>query len=72
MVVIDLAARKVAGNVDFGKGVRPHLPVFGPENGMLYVSTELEKSLPSSIPNSENCRLGSDRTRAIAHVRDHA
>jgi YVTN family beta-propeller protein len=45
MVVIDLAARKVVGNVDFGKGVRPHLPVFGPKNGLLYVSTELDRSL---------------------------
>src|SRR5246127_4299230 len=45
LVVIDLAARKVVGNVDFGKGVRPHLPVFGPKNGLLYVSTELEKAI---------------------------
>src|ERR1700736_6908645 len=27
LVVIDIAARKVVGNLDFGKGVRPHLPV---------------------------------------------
>lgn len=45
LVVIDLAARKVIGNLDFGKGVRPHLPVFGPKNGLLYVSTELNQSL---------------------------
>lgn len=45
LVVIDLAARKVVGNVDFGKGVRPHLPVFGPKNDLLYVSTELEHSI---------------------------
>ena len=30
MVVIDVAAHKVTGNVDFGHGVRPHLPVWGP------------------------------------------
>jgi len=45
MVVIDIAARKVVGNLDFGKGVRPHLPVLGPRNGLLYVSTELEKAI---------------------------
>src|SRR5712692_11678270 len=45
MVVIDLAARKVTGNLDFGKGVRPHCAVFGPKNGLLYVSTELERSI---------------------------
>ena len=27
MVVIDVASRKITGNVDFGHGVRPHLPV---------------------------------------------
>src|SRR5260370_30437920 len=31
MVVIDVAAGKVTGNVDFGHGVRPHLPVWGPD-----------------------------------------
>jgi YVTN family beta-propeller protein len=45
MVVIDLASRKVIGNVDFGKGVRPHCPVFGPKNGLLYVTTELNRSV---------------------------
>ena len=45
MVVIDLATRKVTGNLDFGKGVRPHCAVFGPKNGLLYVSTELENSI---------------------------
>jgi DNA-binding beta-propeller fold protein YncE len=44
MVVIDLASRKVVGNLDFGNGVRPHCAKFGP-NGMLYVSTELERSI---------------------------
>jgi len=45
LVVVDLASRKLAGNVDFGKGVRPHCPIFGPKNGMLYVTTELEHSI---------------------------
>jgi len=45
MVVIDLAARKVVGDLDFGKGVRPHCPKFGPQNGLLYVSTELDRSI---------------------------
>src|SRR5579863_7201307 len=39
MVVVDLATRKVVGNVDFGHGVRPHCAVLGPKNGMLYVTT---------------------------------
>jgi YVTN family beta-propeller protein len=52
MVVIDLAARKVVGNVDFGHGVRPHDPVFGPKDGMLYVTTELDKTVSIIDPKT--------------------
>ncbi|HKW97549.1 MAG TPA: cytochrome D1 domain-containing protein [Bryobacteraceae bacterium] len=52
MVVIDIAARKLSGNVDFGKGVRPHCPLFGPTNGLLYVTTELENSVSIIDPKS--------------------
>ena len=52
MVVMDLATRKVTGTVDFGKGVRPHCPVFGPKDGMLYVTTELEKSIAVIDPKT--------------------
>jgi DNA-binding beta-propeller fold protein YncE len=52
MVVIDLASRKVVGNVDWGKGVRPHDPVFGPKNGLLYVTTELNRSLSIIDPTT--------------------
>lgn len=45
MVAIDLASRKIVGNLDFGKGVRPHCPKFGPKDGLLYVSTELNQSI---------------------------
>src|ERR1700674_3800959 len=39
--VIDIAARKVVGSIDFPHGVRPHFGVFGPKSGLLYVPTEL-------------------------------
>jgi DNA-binding beta-propeller fold protein YncE len=52
MVVIDIASRKITATVDFGHGVRPHLPVFGPKNGMLYVTTELDKSVTIIDPKS--------------------
>ena len=52
MVVIDIASRKVTGNVDFGHGVRPHCPVFGPKDGMLYVTTELDKTVSIIDPRS--------------------
>jgi YVTN family beta-propeller protein len=52
LVVIDIASRKVIGNVDFGHGVRPHCPMFGPKDGLLYVSTELENSITVIDPKS--------------------
>jgi YVTN family beta-propeller protein len=45
MVVIDITAQKVVGNLDFGRGVRPHMPIFGPKDGLLYVTTELDQSI---------------------------
>ena len=45
MVAIDIRSRKIVGNLDFGHGVRPHCAVFGPKDGMLYVTTELDKAI---------------------------
>ena len=52
MVVIDIASGKVVGKVDFGHGVRPHLPVFGPKDGLLYVTTELDKAITVIDPKT--------------------
>jgi YVTN family beta-propeller protein len=52
MVVIDIASRQVTGTVSFGHGVRPHLPVFGPKNGMLYVTTELDQAVTIIDPKT--------------------
>jgi DNA-binding beta-propeller fold protein YncE len=52
MVAIDIAARRIVGNVDFGHGVRPHCAQFGPTNGLLYVSTELDHSITIVDPKS--------------------
>lgn len=52
MVVIDLAQRKVVGDLDFGHGVRPHCPMFGPKDGLLYVTTELDKTISIVDPHT--------------------
>lgn len=52
MVVIDIAAKKLIGNVDFGRGVRPHCAVFGPKDGMLYVTTELDQTISIIDPKT--------------------
>jgi DNA-binding beta-propeller fold protein YncE len=52
MVVIDVAAHTVVGNLDFGHGVRPHMPIFGPKDGLLYVTTELDRSITLIDPKT--------------------
>jgi len=52
MVAVDIASRKIVGNLDFGHGVRPHCPQFGPKNGLLYVSTELDSSIAIIDPKT--------------------
>ncbi len=52
IVVIDLDSRKIANNIEFDHGVRPHCPVFGPKDGMLYVTTELDHSITIIDPKT--------------------
>jgi DNA-binding beta-propeller fold protein YncE len=72
--VIDLGKREVVGTVDFGRGVRPHRPVFGPINGLLYVTTELENSV--TIINPKNLKIlgsiptGSPQSHMLAITHD--
>jgi DNA-binding beta-propeller fold protein YncE len=58
MVVIDVAAQKIVARVDFGHPVRPHLPVLGPPvaghpDGLLYVTTELDKAVTIIDPKTD-------------------
>ena len=78
MAVIDIAAEKVIDTVAFPHPVRPHCPFFGPKDGLLYVSTELDQSitqidpktlkivgvLPTGQPESHMFALSHDGRRA--------
>jgi len=52
MMVIDVASRKVVGDVDFGHGVRPHCPIYDPVSKLLYVTTELDKTISIIDPQT--------------------
>jgi YVTN family beta-propeller protein len=52
LVVIDIAAQKATGHVDFGHGVRPHFALFGPRDGLLYVTTELDQTVTIIDPRT--------------------
>jgi YVTN family beta-propeller protein len=58
IAVIDTATHNKISEIDFGHGVRPHCPVFGPKDGLLYVTTELNQSI-SIIDPKTNKIIGS-------------
>lgn len=76
IVFINLATRKIVGNLQFAHGVRPHCPMFG-RDGLLYVTTELNQtitiidprtykvvgSIPTGQPQSHMLILSHDGTR---------
>ena len=45
LAVIDVQTHKLVRTLDFDKPMRPHCPVFGPQDGHLYVTTELANSV---------------------------
>ncbi|HEY6412387.1 MAG TPA: cytochrome D1 domain-containing protein [Edaphobacter sp.] len=74
MSVIDLASRKVVHTVDFGHGVRPHCAVYDPNSGMLYVTTELDKTVsiidPKTLKIVGSVPTGQEQSHMLALTRD--
>ncbi len=52
MLFIDVPSRAIVGSIDFGHGVRPHFPLLDPASGMLYVTTELDKTITIIDPQT--------------------
>ena len=72
--VIDLASRRVVGTVDFGHGVRPHCAVYDKNSGLLYVTTELDKTVSVIDPKTLNIvgsvPTGQEHSHMLALTRD--
>jgi YVTN family beta-propeller protein len=68
MVVIDIASRKVVGNVDFGHGVRPHCVVYDRNGGLLYVTTELDQSVTVVDPHTLKVVGSIPTTQPASHM----
>ena len=78
IAVIDIASRRLLKTLDLEKPLRPHCAVFGPKDGLLYVSTELANSItvidpatlrvvgsvPTGQPESHMLTIASDGRRA--------
>ena len=68
VLILDLPSRRIAGRIDFGHGVRPHQPIFDPGHNLLYVTTELDRSVTIIDPQSRKI-LGSVPTgQAESHM----
>jgi len=52
IAAIDIGSRKVVGDIRFNHGVRPHCPLIGPRDGLLYVTTELDKTITIIDPKT--------------------
>jgi YVTN family beta-propeller protein len=53
LAVFDIASQKLTHTIDFGWPARPHCAHFGPENGMLYISTELNDTITVFDPKTQ-------------------
>jgi len=74
MSAIDLASRKVVGSVDFGHGVRPHMPLYEPVSGKLYVTTELDRAVavldPKTLKIEGKIPTGADQSHMLVVSHD--
>jgi len=72
--VVDLTTRRRIATIDLGKGLRPHCPVFGPKNGLLYLTTELDDSVtiidPKSLRILGSVPTGQPESHMLAISRD--
>jgi DNA-binding beta-propeller fold protein YncE len=68
MLFIDLPSRKIVDTLDFGHGVRPHQPVYDATRKLLYVTTELDRSVTIIDPGTHRI-IGSIPTgQAESHM----
>jgi DNA-binding beta-propeller fold protein YncE len=72
--VIDLTTDRVVQTFDFGHGVRPHCVVFGPTDGLLYVTTELDQAItvidPATLKIVGKVPTGQPESHMLAISRD--
>jgi YVTN family beta-propeller protein len=74
LAVIDLETRALVQTFDFGHGVRPHHPLIGPKDGLLYVTAELDDAVsvidPSTLKLVGSVPTGQRESHMLAITRD--
>ncbi len=70
--VVDLGRKQVVATIDVG--MRPHCAVFGPKNGLLYVTTEIGKCVtvidPHALKVVDSIPTGQPESHMLAITRD--
>jgi DNA-binding beta-propeller fold protein YncE len=74
VAVIDLATHKLIATLNLEKPLRPHCAVFGPQNGLLYITTELAQSVmiidPSNLRILGSVPTGQPESHMLAITHD--
>ncbi len=72
--VIDVATQKLVHTIDFGRAVRPHCVLYDRNSGMLYVTTELDKTVsildPKTLKIVGSIPTGQEQSHMLALSRD--
>ena len=74
VLFVDLSTRSVAGVLNLGHGVRPHQAVVDPASGLVYVTTELDRSVAIIDPAARtvvgSVPTGADQSHMLTLSRD--
>jgi len=74
VTVVDLKSDRVIGSVEFSHGVRPHCAVFDPRRKVLYVTTELDRSIsiidPATLKVVGSIPTGQDQSHMFVLSHD--
>jgi YVTN family beta-propeller protein len=74
LAVFNIPKRELVHTIDFGWPARPHCPIFGPANGMLYITSELTESIDVFDPRTQRIvdtiPTGQPESHMLAITRD--
>lgn len=72
--VVDLKKKAIVHTIDFGKGVRPHCPVYNEKTGLLYVTTEINNTVSIIDPKTNkilgDVTTGQEQSHMLAVTKD--
>lgn len=72
--VVDLKKKAIVHTIDFGKGVRPHCPVYNEKTGLLYVTTEINNTVSIIDPKTHkilgDVTTGQEQSHMLAVTKD--